>query len=326
MLFATTIALACLFAASYTIGLGRPSLNSVLVALVSPAGHLTNLSADLERGTGYGITFRSYATERNALGAVANQQVYAALIVGPTSGQLLVSSVSGPAIAHALEQVSEQLPATKVGPLLVRDIRPLPSGDPQGFVIAYVLFCTMLLGFVSTFVIRVNVPELSLREWLMLLPINALAGGLATALVVGPITGGLRGSLPELWLALAAWIAICALFARTALVLLHAWAVVPTLLTLVIIGIPSSGAVVARPLLPEFYRAVGPWLPDGATAQLLRNIGYFPDNQHLEPLLVLTVWLIALLVALVFLKRHLSTHAPSVDELIGDLPLLSVRA
>jgi hypothetical protein len=313
----TAIVLACLFAASYTIALGRPRFHAVPIALVGARSRFSGFPEELEKATAQGVLFSTYATATDAKRAVANQDVYAALVLGPTSSRLFVSSGSGSSVAHALEAVSYQLPATKSGKLILEDLRPLPFSDSQGYVSLYLLFATMLLGFVTTFFLRVNCPELSLRGWLACIALLAPCGGIGAGPTAGPITGGVQGSLPELCAVLAAWIAVCALFARTALTLLHTWAVVATIVVLVIVGIPSSGGAVGRPLLPEFYRVVGAWLPDGATVQLLRNIAYFPENQHLEPVLVLIAWLVGLLGTLVLVSGIQSRHTQDINQELG---------
>jgi hypothetical protein len=94
---------------------------------------------------------------------------------------------------------------------------------------------------------------------------------------------------------LSAWIGACSLFARTKMALVRRWAIVPTMVTLLILGIPSSSGAVARPLLPAFDRVIGSWLPDGAMVAVLRTLTYFPQHQHLEPMLVLAAWTLGLL-------------------------------
>ncbi len=43
-------------------------------------------------------------------------------------------------------------------------------------------------------------------------------------------------------------------------------------------------------MLPPFWRAIGPWLPNGAATTVTRSIAYFDGTQITGPLLVLAVW------------------------------------
>jgi hypothetical protein len=69
------------------------------------------------------------------------------------------------------------------------------------------------------FQLRANAPGLKFRDWLAAIAMLAIAGGLVLAVVVDPLIGALHGPFPELWLALAAEVAVTALFCSTMLVL-----------------------------------------------------------------------------------------------------------
>ena len=45
--------------------------------------------------------------------------------------------------------------------------------------------------------------------------------------------------------------------------------------------------------MPGFWRAVGPWVPPGGAAQLLRNVAYFDQAALARPLLVLLGFAVA---------------------------------
>ena len=132
--------------------------------------------------------------------------------------------------------------------------------------------------------------------WLVRLP----ASWSAIALI-----GALHGPFPELWLALAAEVAVAALFRSTMLVLVGRWAIIPTWTLFVILGNTSSGGAVAQPLLPPFYAFIGRFLPPGATVSIVRTAVYFRRDQHLEPFIVQAVWLVGTLAALLISARRL---------------------
>jgi hypothetical protein len=308
------IVLASLFAASLVVAVGRPRPRGVPIAAVGGAGARHAITRAFEKAAGGGIEIRIYATELGAVRAITNQRVYGAVISSERVPKLLVSSASSGSVADALKAVAEGLAARSALKLAVDDLHPLPAGDPQGLVLLYALIATMLLGFVTTFLIQINAPELALAQWLGCAAFLAVFGSLAVTLIVGPILGGLPGSFPALWAALAGWVAICSLIARTMLALVGRFAAVPTVAFIVILGIPSSGAAVGRPLLPAFYRAIGRWLPDGATADVTRTIAYFPDHQHLAPIVIETLWLVGSLAAVIAVGTMRSRRALQRDR------------
>jgi hypothetical protein len=225
-------------------------------------------------------------------------------VLAPGRPRLLVASAAGISLARDLEQAAEQISQTSAGPLTAVDLHPLPRSDPQGLVTFYVMLAATILGFLTTMQLNMNTSGLSIRAWLASIAALALAGGLVLTVAVGSGIGALRGPLPELWAALAAQIAVAALFCLTMIRLFGRWAIVPTWGLLVLIGNAAAGGANAAPLLPSFYEFVGRFLPNGATAEIIRNAVYFPDHQHLEPMIVQALWLACTFGALMLAVRH----------------------
>ena len=65
------------------------------------------------------------------------------------------------------------------------------------------------------------------------------------------------------------------------------------ILLVVIAGNPSAGGAFPLPMLPPFWRAIGPALPPGAGTWAARSIAYFRGNAITGPLLVLSAWAVA---------------------------------
>jgi len=62
-------------------------------------------------------------------------------------------------------------------------------------------------------------------------------------------------------------------------------------LAFVFIGNAASGGTVAFPFLPDGFRQLAPWLPNGAIVSAARDVVYLPDAGVSHPLLVLGIWL-----------------------------------
>ena len=56
------------------------------------------------------------------------------------------------------------------------------------------------------------------------------------------------------------------------------------------LGNPSAGGAYPGPLLPPFWRAIGPWLPPGAGTSAVRGLVYFDGAGTTSPLLVLAAY------------------------------------
>jgi hypothetical protein len=291
------------FAASYSLALGRATPHEIPIGLVGSEGSSPGLVAALERGVEGQLAFRPYASAQAAEAAIGEQKVYAALVLEPSPPRLLIASASGASVAQLLEEAAEGVSRSEVPGLDVVDLHPLPASDPQGLVAFYVTFVASILGFFTSFQLVANAKGLSLRSWLAVVLLLAVVGGLLLALVTDPIIGALQGSFAELWAAVGAEIAVAALFCSAMIVLVGRWAVLPTFTLFVILGSASSGGAVAPPLLPPFYELIGRFLPPGATVEILRTVVYFPDAQHWQPILVMTIWLVGALAGLLAFAR-----------------------
>jgi hypothetical protein len=295
---------AAAFATSYSLALGRETPHAIPVGLVGNESRSPGLVAALERGVSGQLSFRPYASARAAEAAIGEQKVYAALVLEPDRPRLLVASASGASIEQVLEDAAEGVVSRSGVPELeVVDLHPLPPSDPQGLVAFYVTFVASILGFLTSFQLVANAKGLSLRAWLAFVLLLAVVGGLTLALATDPIIGALQGSFAELWAAVGAEIAVAALFGSTMIVLIGRWAILPTFTLFVILGSASSGGAVAPPLLPRFYELIGRFLPPGATVETLRSVVYFPDAQHWQPILTMTIWLVCSLAALLVSSR-----------------------
>jgi hypothetical protein len=302
-------AMASLFVASYTLALGRPIPRHVQTGLVGDTAREPALVDALEEATGGGLKFRRYPSVSAAETAINRHQISAALVLGPGRPQLLISSASGASISlvlqRAAEQVNDQLSPESAPPLRIVDVRPLPPTDPLGLNSFYVSIAATVLGFVAMFQIRQHASGLSLREWIAFIGILAAVGGLALALVTGPLLHALPAPFPELWAALAAQIAVAALFNSTMLVLFGRWAIIPTWLMFIAFGNAWSGGAVAPALLPAVYAFIGRFMPSGATVSILHNAAYFRQTQQVEPFVVQGLWLVGGLAALMISVRVL---------------------
>jgi len=62
-------------------------------------------------------------------------------------------------------------------------------------------------------------------------------------------------------------------------------------LVFVVVGNAVSGGTVPFAFLPDGFRQVAPWLPNGAIVSAARDVVYLPGSDLAHPLLVLGIWL-----------------------------------
>jgi ABC-type uncharacterized transport system permease subunit len=94
-------------------------------------------------------------------------------------------------------------------------------------------------------------------------------------------------------------------------------------LAFVFVGNAVSGGTLPFAFLPDGFRQVAPWLPNGAIVSAARDVVYLPDASLGHPLLVLGIWLAGSLAVLFWVDLlHLAErrYAPEREAEIYATP------
>ncbi|MGW0008439.1 DUF3533 domain-containing protein [Streptomyces tendae] len=296
------IALQLLFIASYVGALHDPRPKDVPFGVVAPgAAAAAGRTVDrLERLPGSPLDPRTVADEASARRQIMNREIDGALIMNPEGGRdtLLVASGGGTVLATTLEGIVGKAEQAERRTVRVVDTAPASPHDFDGLSSFYLVvgwcvggyLCASILA-ISTGARPANPRRAAIR--LIVMALVAIVGGLGGAVIVGPILGALPGSVVDLW-GLGALITF-AVGAAT-LALQGVFGIVGiglAILLVVIAGNPSAGGAFPLPMLPPFWKAIGPWLPPGAGTWTARSIAYFKGNDVTASLLVLWAWAVA---------------------------------
>lgn len=300
---AIAVTMASLFAAAYTVALGRPLPHNLPVGVVGPPG-AADAALGMLQGGKHAFAAVTFPDRQAAIASINNQQVSAVVDASEDPPQLLISSAGDPPAARVLLAMDQSAPGRFSMPVI--DLHPLPASDPAGLATFYLVIAATILGFVTMFQLRANVKTLTLKGWLACVFVVAVVGGAALAWVTGTILHALAAPFAELWLLSAAQVGIAALFNCTMLVLVHRWAIIPTWGFFILLGNTSSGGAVSAALLPQPFAFLNHALPTGATVSAIHTASYFPHNQHPLPFVVLGIWLAATFATLVVASRVLN--------------------
>jgi hypothetical protein len=118
--------------------------------------------------------------------------------------------------------------------------------------------------------------------------VYAIITSLIGSLIVGAWVHALPSQLIGLW-----WLGSFVVFAAgaftTALIVLAGTMGIGLAIALfVVLGNPSAGGAYVWPLLPTFWRSIGPWLLPGAGVDAARGIAYFGGTNITTDLLVIS--------------------------------------
>ncbi|MFC8831508.1 ABC transporter permease [Streptomyces sp. NPDC057137] len=322
------LALQMLFIASYVGALHSPRAKDVKVAVVAASPKVADqLAAELRKLPGGPLTPRTLADEAAARRQMLNRDIDAALVVDSRSAQdtLLVASGQGSTETQLLLRIFGEIERQQQRSLAVDDVAPASGSDADGLSSFYLVVGWCVGGYLCAAILAISAgsrPANGRRAVIRLVVtgLYAVVSGLLGAVIAGPILGALPGSVVGLWglgaltvLAVgAATLALQAVFGVVGIGL--------AILLIVVAGNPSAGGAFPLPLLPDFWRSIGPALPPGAGTWVARSIAYFHGNAVTGPLLVLSAWAVvgtALTLAMAVLrgKGRGPGRAPDEDTL-----------
>jgi len=297
LLVVGVFALQLLFITSYVGALHSPRPSDVPFGVVAPQQVSAGLMDRLKKLPGHPLDPRTVADPGTARDQIMNRDIDGALIVDPRGGTdtLLVASGGGKVLAATLQATFTELEGANRRTVRTVDVAPSSAHDFNGLSAFYLVIGWCVGGYICAAILAISAgsrPANKERAVIRLgvLALYAILGGLGGAVIVGPILGALPGSVAALWglgalvvfAVGAATLALQAVFGIVGIGL--------AILLIVVAGNPSAGGAFPLPMLPPFWKAIGPALPPGAGTWAARSIAYFKGNDLTVSMLVLSAW------------------------------------
>ncbi|MFC4030095.1 hypothetical protein ACFO3J_01260 [Streptomyces polygonati] len=293
--------LSCLFVLSYGYAMHAPAPHRVRVDVVASAPTTAQVRDRLEKAAPGGFEVRTRGSEQDARTDILDTSVYGALVVPPSGpARVLTAGADGVSLQQV---VSGQLGgvARKLDrPVRAVDEVPLPAGDRSGqssFGYEIGLVVPGVIGSVGLYLFGRRI-----RLWFR---VAAAAGYAVLSAALGVVVldaalGALTGSP---WTLMATGAAASMAFLLT-MAAAHALFGLPgTALgagAMLVVGNAANGSTVPAPLLPDVYRQLSPWLPNGAAVRAFRGVVYFSGHGVAQPLLALALWALGALTVISF--------------------------
>jgi hypothetical protein len=277
------------FFISYAAAFGKPAVRDMTVAVSAPAPVAAGLRAAA------GLHPQPVADAAAARAAVLQRRADGAIVLQHgTHLTIYVATGGGRSASLALIAIGQHLASHLHATAQVHDLAPLAPGDPAGTIEFYtIVFLTVGAALGATVIGRligtVRRPVQLLERTISLLAYTALLAAVVTWLADGAFHA-LVGSPGQVFLVLWAYVlAVGGAVTGVAAVFGVAAGAVLTVF-LIIVGNPSSGGPVATPLLPAFFRALNPYLPQGGGLWLLRDVVYFGSRDLTRGAACLLAW------------------------------------
>ncbi|WP_188940957.1 DUF3533 domain-containing protein [Nakamurella endophytica] len=288
------------FILSYVGAFHAPTPHRVPVAVVAPAQAAPQLVGQLNGLAGDPLDASAAPDEATARARLARGDTSAVLLydAGGTRDTLLVASGGGASVVTAVQTVVERVDAAQQRTVQVQDVVPLQPGDARGLTGFYLVIGWIVGGYLLAALLGVargSRPANLRRAWFRLGAVvpYAIASGIGGALVVDTALHALTGHFWALAWVGALVVAAAATVTMAFQILFGVIGIGVTVLVFVVLGNPSAGGAYQSSVLPPFWRALSPVLPNGAGTTTVRQLTYFGGASVTGPLLVLAAWAVA---------------------------------
>jgi len=270
----------------------NPQPHDIPVGLVGPAQATQQLATSFGTAAPGAFQFTTYASEQDARAALDARTVDGVLLLGQTP-HLVVAGAAGDAATGVMTAAFTNAFQAQGAALTVETVHPFASGDAHGLILFFVVVAT----FVSTLAVQAVMLATNRNAGLavqaaVVVGYAALAGlaGMGTAAwIAGGYGDGFWTAAALAALASAAVGAVAAGCAR----LIGAPGLGLAGLVAILLSLVTSGGPVGSRLLPDFYRALAPWMPAGQLYDGMRGALFFESAPLTGPIAVLTGWLVA---------------------------------
>jgi hypothetical protein len=284
------------FIASFVGALHDPGPRSVPIGFVGSPTQASALSGALDRADPGAFVVTAYPDASSARDAILDRKIDAALVTSPP--QLIVATAVGEAVTTATVKVFTSAANSAGVNLPTPDIRPLHRSDPQG--LSQVFFVVALLApsviFGNALIKDVSRGLHPFWHLVVIAVYAAIVAAVATAIADAAI-GALIGAPWGLF-------GIGTLFAFAVAVVGAAvtrWVgsvgYVIIVMLFIPIGISSSGTTLGPNMITPWYADLGKALPPGSALPAVQNTIYFNGNAIAKPLLILSAWALAGIIA-----------------------------
>ena len=228
-----------------------------------------------------GFEISQVDTIAQAVDDVRQRHLNAAFVPTPDPKRpatVIVAGGGGRLVATAAETLAQAVTSAQGAQLVVRDVRPLTSGDEIGLGVFMLMVVCTICGYLAASLLYTAAPDLPpRRRYPMLVAVSILTPTI-TYLIGGLGFGVYTGSTGTIFALIgvaALYTFVICLVTRLFQVLLGPPALFVALAVFVFLNIPSLGATYTSTMLPPFWRFLNQFWLGAETTNAERSLLYF---------------------------------------------------
>ena len=270
----------------------NPQPHDIPVGLVGPAPAVQQISSSFATAASGAFTFTTYSSEQDGRAALDDRTVDGVLILGGSNPHLVIAGAAGDGATGVITGAFTNVFKAQGGGLTIETVHPFASGDPHGLILFFVVVAILISTLASQALVLATAKTAGLASRLgFIVAYGALAGFTAMGMATWIAGGYGDGIWAAIGLVALTSVTIGALVAGLARLLGFPGIGLAGLV--MVLSIVSSGGPVGTLLLPDFYRAIGPWLTADELYSGLRGALFFGGAAVATPIEVLAGWLVA---------------------------------
>ncbi|MFI6481629.1 hypothetical protein ACIBH1_27120 [Nonomuraea sp. NPDC050663] len=311
-----------LFVSSFLGAFSSPTPHDVPIAVVGPAPVVQQLSTAVDRAKPGAFELHGYPSAGEARKALLDREVDAVLV--PAEHKLVIAGAAGRAGANVITAAFQAAAAAQGQQLAVEDAAALPPADAGGISGMFYTMSLLIPAIMLSVLLFQLAPAMNYAGRLAALAGGALVAGTAIAWLAHSVFEVLPNDLWNLAAVSSALVLTVALVGSGMVRLLGPGGVGVVALLFLVIGLPASGGPLGARYIPEWYAAIGHYLPVGPGAEAIRNTVFFDGAALGGPLLVLGAWALVGL-ALLALPGRRRTESAEPQPTAGIQPIHTAR-
>ena len=278
----------CAFVLCYVVAFHAPTIHEAPVGIVASAAE----TDALQQQTGDAVAFTEFDSASLGRSAVLDGQQIALLdLSDPAHPVMTIASAHQYQAATVAKTLFSTSLAAAGAPLAVDDLAPLPAYDAFGMTTMYVMLALCIGGYMVAMFLGLMGGPLLHRTRLAVIAVGAFAISAVVFTLAGPVVGAIHGHFVQLWLIGAAWIFAIGVLVNGLSYFVGRFIIAPSILLVVFLSIPSSGAAYPVWMLPPFFGAIQHGVIGFGMTEMIKRTLYGVGEPYLVGALELVCYL-----------------------------------